>query len=84
MTLLSQRIDPARLHRLRLVFRLAIVIKRLQLLFFLPLTIAVLHSAALQSLMHSVAVCSYTLSRKSTLSFVLKVCVVLSFCRFNL
>ena len=56
MSLLSQRIDPARSHRLRLVPRLAIVIKRLQLLFFLPLTIAAWYFTALQSLMHSVAV----------------------------
>ena len=34
MTLLFQRIDPTRSHRLRLIPRLAIVIKRLQLLFF--------------------------------------------------
>ena len=49
MTLLSQRIDPTRSHRLRLVPRLAIVIKRLQLLFFLPLTIAAFYFTALQS-----------------------------------
>ena len=62
MTLLSQRNDPARLHRLRLVPRLAIVIKHLQLLFFQPLTIAALYFTALQSLMHSVAVFLYAIA----------------------
>ena len=62
MTLFSQRINPTRSHRLRLVPRCAIVIKRLQLLFFLPLTIAVLYFTALQSLMHSVAVFLYAIA----------------------
>ena len=63
MTLLFQRIDPTRSHRLRLVPRLAIVIKRLQLLFFLPFTIAALYFTALQSLMHSDAVFSYAIAQ---------------------
>ena len=58
----SQRIDPTRSHRLHLVPRLAIVIKRLQLLFFLPLTIAALYFTALQSLMHSDAMFLYAIA----------------------